>query len=451
MSARVAFVGVGHRATRFIEELARPGHQAEIVGFCDLSAVRMSAQNRWLQEKSGHAPVPEFSAAQFDEMIRTTAADTVVVTTVDSEHHHYIERSLALNCDVITEKPMTTDAAKCRAILDAARAHSDRRVTVAFNYRWAPTNTKIKELLANHAIGEVKSVNLEWQLDLKHGADYFRRWHSEKKVSGGLLVHKATHHFDLVNWWTDSIPRRVYASGGLRFYGEANAKARGQTALTGYARYTGEARAQTDPFAIDLAANPHFKALYLDAERETGYVRDRNVFRPDIDIEDDISVLVDYRNGLVLTYSLNAFSPREGMRVVFNGTRGRLEYHQFEKSNGAAAENDEGHLASADDSTARPGAEGSSIRVYPHDGRPYNVPTKPSSGGHWGGDPLMARHLFGGAATEDPWGRVAGHEQGAASILVGIAANESLASRMPVAIDALVPLRLDAARLRDLI
>ncbi|MBX3739309.1 MAG: Gfo/Idh/MocA family oxidoreductase [Candidatus Didemnitutus sp.] len=451
MSARVAFVGVGHRATRFIEELAQPGRSARIVGFCDVSAVRMAAQNRWLREKHGHAAVPEFSAAQFEEMIRATAADTVVVATVDSEHHSYIGRSLAMNCDVITEKPMTTDASKCRAILAAARVHPERRVTVAFNYRWAPTNTKIKELLASHLIGDVKSVNLEWQLDLRHGADYFRRWHSEKQCSGGLLVHKATHHFDLVNWWTDSIPRRVYATGGLKFYGEANAKARGQTALTGYPRYTGESRAQTDPFAIDLAANPHFKALYLDAERETGYVRDRNVFRPGIDIEDDVSVLVDYRNGLVLTYSLNAFSPREGMRVVFNGTRGRLEYHQFEKSNGATPENDEGHLENREDRADKPSAEGSSIRVYPHDGKPYDVPTRPSTGGHWGGDPLLTQHLFGDSAAKDEWGRVAGHEQGAASILVGIAANESLASRMPVSIDSLVPLRLDATCLSELI
>lgn len=452
MSYRVAFVGVGHRATRFIDELAGPGGSAvKLVGFCDTSQTRIAAQNRWLAEKYGRPPVPAFTSDGFSDMLRAMRPHAVVVATVDAQHHEYIVRSLELGCDVITEKPMTTDAEKCRLILTAAAHHRERRINVAFNYRWAPANSRVKELLASGAIGSVKSVNLEWQLDLKHGADYFRRWHSEKQHSGGLLVHKATHHFDLVNWWTDSLPERVYATGGLRFYGEANARARGQAELTAYPRYTGEARAKSDPFAIDLAENTHFKELYLKAEQETGYVRDRNVFRSGIDIEDDVSVLVDYRNGMTLTYALNAFSPREGMRAVFNGDRGRIEYNLFDRSNGVQSVNDEGHAAvSAVYESACPAAEQSFIRVYPHEGKAYEVAAQTAPGGHWGGDPLMIRHLFSSQDKPDELGRLAGPEQGAASILVGIAANESLKTRLPVQIDSILPLRPDAHTLTQL-
>ncbi len=452
MSYRVAFVGVGHRATRFIDELAGPGRPAvELVGFCDSSQTRIAAQNRWLAEKHGRPAVPAYTPDGFVDMLRTMRPHLVVVATVDAQHHAYIIRSLELGCDVITEKPMTTDAEKCRSILAAAARHHERRVNVAFNYRWAPANSRVKELLASGAIGTVKSVNLEWQLDLKHGADYFRRWHSEKQHSGGLLVHKATHHFDLVNWWTDSIPDRVYATGGLKFYGEANARARGQAELTTYPRYTGEARAKSDPFAIDLSENAHFKELYLKAEQETGYVRDRNVFRAGIDIEDDVSVLVDYRNGMTLTYALNAFSPREGMRAVFNGDRGRVEYHLFDRSNGLQAVNDEGHAAEpAVNGSAGPAPEQSFIRVYPHEGKAYELAAQTGPGGHWGGDPLMIRRLFSDRKEPDELGRLAGPEQGAASILVGIAANESLKTRMPVRIDSILSLRSDAHTLTQL-
>ena len=68
------------------------------------------------------------------------------------------------------------------------------------------------------AIGDVLSVDFHWMLDTSHGADYFRRWHGEKENSGGLMVHKSTHHFDLVNWWLSSIPEAVYASGHRKFY-----------------------------------------------------------------------------------------------------------------------------------------------------------------------------------------------------------------------------------------
>ncbi len=451
MKKRVAFVGVGHRATRLIDELAGRGReQAELVGFCDTSRVRMAAQNRWLAEKHGHPPVPAYGADEFARMIAVGRPDVVVVATVDARHHEYIVRSLELGCDVITEKPMTTDAAKCRLIMDAAARSPARRINVAFNYRWAPTNSKVKEIIASGVIGAVKSVNLEWLLDLKHGADYFRRWHSERENSGGLLVHKATHHFDLVNWWTDSVPAWVFGTGNLEFYGRSNAEARGQANLTRYPRYTGEAGAARDPFALDLGANPHFRALYLEAEAETGYIRDRNVFRDGIDIEDQASVLVRYRNRMLLTYTLNAFSSREGMRAVFNGDAGRLEYYQFDKTHAGKGENDEGHAVTGSDTSGRVLTEQTFIRVYPHHASAYNVPAVAGRGGHWGGDPLMVRQLFFSGSSVDPLGRLAGHEQGAASLLVGAAANESLTSGRPVILSDLFPLRPEARHLHEL-
>lgn len=452
MNKRVAFVGVGHRATRFIDELAGPGRPAvELVGFCDSSQTRIAAQNRWLVEKHAHPPVPAYTPDGFTDMLRALRPHAVVVATVDAQHHEYIIRSLELGCDVVTEKPMTTDAEKCRLILAAAARHPARRLRVAFNYRWAPTNAKVKEIIASGVIGAVKGVNLEWLLDLKHGADYFRRWHSEKRHSGGLLVHKATHHFDLVNWWTDTVPEQVFASGSLEFYGRRNAEARGQGELTRYGRYTGAAGISRDPFALDLAAHPRFRELYLAAEDETGYIRDRNVFRDGIDIEDQASVMVRYRGGLLLTYTLNAFSPREGMRVVFNGDRGRLEYYQFEKTHAGKAENDEGHEPAAVAGGSRILTEQTFIRVYPHHAPAYDVPAQAGPGGHWGGDPLMVRHLFSGDERPDPLGRVAGQEQGAASLLVGAAANESLATGAPVALSRLLDLRPGVRHLHDLI
>jgi Predicted dehydrogenases and related proteins len=450
---RFAFVGLGHRAGNFLAELAgRYAADAEIVGFCDLSRVRMETQARWLTERFGTPPVPCYPAEAFDRMVREQRPTTVIVTTIDGLHHTYIVRALELGCDVITEKPMTTDAEKCRTILAAVERHPERKVAVAFNYRWAPPNTKVRELLAADTIGPVRSVNLEWLLDVKHGADYFRRWHSEKNASGGLLVHKATHHFDLVNWWLDALPETVFAMGGLMFYGRENAVARGEEARTVYPRYTGEAAAVSDPFRLDLSSNERFKALYLEAEDETGYIRDRNVFRAGIDIEDNISVLVRYRGGALLTYTLNAFSSREGMRVVFNGDRGRLEYYLFEKSNPRKRENDEGFLSSAEKKSAGPrhATERAFIRVYPHFGAAYDVALTLGRGGHWGGDEPMWRNFFSANPPAEMFGRDAGPAAGAASILVGVAANQSLAQGATVRIDDLIPLAPEAKTLSQL-
>ena len=109
--------------------------------------------------------------------------------------------------------------APCSTPRSAAAARS----CVTFNYRYAPKHQKIKELLMSGAIGRVTSVDFSWYLDTTHGADYFRRWHRLREKSGSLWVHKATHHFDLVNWWLDADPVEVSAFGSLQRYGKNGA------------------------------------------------------------------------------------------------------------------------------------------------------------------------------------------------------------------------------------
>ena len=444
---RHAFVGTGGRAISFIEPLVTTyGAGNELVALCDSSTVRMAFYNERLK-RLGHAAVPAYQAARFDEMLHTHRPDEVFVCSQDSTHHDYIVRALQAGCDVITEKPMTTDAQKCRAVLDAVAA-TGKRVRVAFNYRWAPFRSKVKELILAGTIGRVHSVNLEYLLDTNHGADYFRRWHAQIENSGSLLVHKATHHFDLVNWWLDAIPQQVFGYGDLVFYGRDAAIARGDEKLTRYARYTGEPLAADDPFRLDLTESESFRELYLNAEAESGYLRDRNVFREGISIPDQMSLNVRYRTGQVLTYSLVCYSPREGMRVTFNGDRGRIEYHEFiGTSLNRAVSPDEWHIED------KPGAEaeGEWIRVFPHFASSWLVEMPEVRAAHGGADRILNAHFYGPPQPTDPLGRTAGHEQGAASIAVGIAGMESIRSGLPVNVADIIPLPAHALRLSELV
>ena len=444
---RHAFVGTGGRAISFIEPLVtRYAEANQLVGLCDLSSVRMAFYNERLK-RLGLAPVPAYTADRFDEMLHAERPDEVFVCSQDSTHHDYIVRALHAGCDVITEKPMTTDAVKCRAVLEAVAA-TGKRVRVAFNYRWAPFRTKVKELIVAGTIGRVRSVNLEYLLDTNHGADYFRRWHANIANSGSLLVHKATHHFDLVNWWLDAIPEQVFAYGDRVFYGRDNAIARGDERLTRYPRYTGEPLAADDPFRLDLSESESFRELYLNAEAESGYVRDRNVFREGIDIPDQMSLNVRFRTGELLTYSLVCYSPREGMRVCFNGDRGRIEYHEFIGTHmNRAVSPGEWKIEQ------KPGAEaeGEWIRVFPHFASSYLVTVPEIRAAHGGADEILNAHFYGPPQAPDALGRTAGHEQGAASIAVGIAGLASILGNRPVDVAELIPLKPQARRLSELV
>lgn len=417
---------------------------ARLVGLCDRNPVRLAYHAERLGAEHGLRNVPVYGAEDFDRMLAEQRPDTVVVCTVDASHDDYIVRALEAGCDVITEKPLTTDAAKCARILEAV-SRTGGAVRVAFNMRWMPGASLVKRLIADGTVGAVKSVVLEYTLDTKHGADYFRRWHSEKSQSGGLLVHKSTHHFDLVNWWMDAVPETVFAFGDLAFYGRDNALARGQGGLTAYRRYTGSAP-ESDPFRLDLGEDARLKSLYLDAESADGYIRDRNVFREGIDIEDSLSVVVRYRNGALLTYSLTAFCPSEGFRATINGDRGRIEYVTHFKSHIIRGGADDG--AVIDREEKKPSQR---ITVQPLFENPYDVEIPLVAGSHGGGDPLLQRQMFSSDCPEDDIQRDAGHEQGAASAAIGIAANQSIASGMPVRVSDLFELRPGTERLSELV
>lgn len=400
-------VGAGSRALHmFAKPMAAEWKDAlRFGGIYDLNPARAKLAS----EECGGVPV----YGDFERMLAEARPDVVIVASTDATHHEYIVKSLAAGCDVITEKPMTIDEEKCRAILQAERA-SGKRVTVTFNLRYAPYFAKAKELILAGAIGKVTHIDLEWFLDRRHGADYFRRWHAEMKNSGGLLVHKSTHHFDIVNWWMDSRPKIVHAFGTRVKYGGGNGPAgRGERCLTCGLKTSCE-------FYMNIENDPFMEKYYLGTEREDGYIRDRCVFDERIDIFDTMSVNVSYENGGLLTYSLIAYSPYEGWRAAVNGSEGRME------------------LGSVYSNADMRQAQQESIRILRPDGTTEEVPVSGSAEGHGGGDVRLRRMLFAGGEA-DPLGRQADSMAGAASLLIGATANRSIAEGRALAIPDVSP------------
>lgn len=421
---RYVQVGTGGRARFFYEAVATTyADTSEIVAFCDVNQTRMNYANSRLEEL-GAQKVPTYKHHEFDKMIEEIKPDCVIVTSVDRTHDWYIIRAMELGCDVITEKPMTIDEKRAQNIIDTQK-RTGRNVRVSFNYRYAPHNTKVRELIMDGVIGDVFSVHFEWFLDTNHGADYYRRWHRNKENSGGLLVHKATHHFDLVNFWLDTQPDTVFAMGSLNFYGRNNAERRGVKDF--YYRCHGSEIAKQDPFYVDISVSPNMKALYLDAEHEDGYIRDKSVFSEEINIEDTMGVMVRYKNNAIMTYSLNSYIPKEGFKVTFNGSKGRMEVDVQEAVyvNAGGDKDKEGAL------------KYQKITIYPMFAEPYEVEVEKVTGGHGGGDPILLNDIFG-VPKEDKFHRAANQVDGAMSILTGVAANKSIASGEPVKIDSLV-------------
>lgn len=349
----------------------------------------------------------------FDAMLAAEKPDTVLVVSMDSTHHTYIIRALEAGCDVISEKPLTTDAEKYAQIAEAEQ-RTGRKLTVTFNCRFMPFFTRVKELVQSGAVGDILSVHYEWYLDTAHGADYFRRWHRRRENSGSLLIHKSTHHFDIANWLLGQEPQAVNAFGTRRFYGTTRAQ-RSERCLNCPYKNSCE-------FYLDITANDQLRRLYYETEDADGYFRDRCVFSDEIDIEDSVSLNVRYSGGTIMSYSLTAHSPYEGYRLVLNGSEGRLI---------AEHQTGIGYYQ---------GRESYQLNVYNRRGErvDYGQPnTFVQAGGHNGGDIRLLEMLLRGY-TEDPLGQIADSRAGAMSIMIGIAANRSMAEKRQVSISELL-------------
>jgi predicted dehydrogenase len=404
---RYAIVGTGHRGSGMWGQGVAKTYSdvVEFVGLYDINPKRALAARRRIGVNC-----PTF--ASFDELCEKAKPELIAVTTVDGFHSEYIIKALDRGIDVLTEKPMVIDEHQCQAVLDAEK-RNQRKIIVAFNYRYAPKHQKIKEILLSGAIGRVVSVDFHWYLDTNHGADYFRRWHRLRSRSGTLFVHKATHHFDLVNWWLDADPVDVTAFASLKVYGK-NGSIRASHCRA--CPHT-----QSCSFYSDMSKDAEKMLLYgPECEAVDGYHRDGCVFSEDIDIYDAMLGLVKYSNDVAMSYSVNAFLPYEGYSICFSGEKGRLDVRDYERQPWPVERETDIYLTKAF-------------------GKRERIDVPAPEGQHGGGDDRLRDVVFHDASVPE-YMRLPDSRAGAMSCLTGIAARKSVEFGRTVKVQELVRL-----------
>jgi predicted dehydrogenase len=397
-------------------------HENEIVGLLDSDPLRFTVcKARFPQLEY----TPTFSPTQFEEMIETLHPDYVIVAGRDDTHIDYILQSLQKDISVITEKPMVTNAEDAKRVL-RAEEKSKGEVIVTFNYRYSPFHRKIKEMIMEGKIGRVTSVDLNWYIDTFHGASYFRRWNRDRELSGGLSVHKSTHHFDLVNWWLDQKPEEVFAYGQLHYYGpdgELNPRGKEQEYCgTCHERENCSYFSRWNPRSgRSEARDDHLMAGVFEEVPYSDYRPDACIFDNEIDIEDTYTATVKYDKGSLLSYSINFSAPYEGYRLAINGTKGRIEtteYHEPSRISFAFPQQ--------------------TIEYYPLFGAKETIELVTNSGGHGGGDPLLLEDIFLGPDPSRTYKIQAGAEAGAYSIAIGEGVWRSVKEHRPIKIKDLL-------------
>lgn len=410
---RVVLVGTGSRGiSMWGRALVGPyAEYVEMVGLCDINPKRVQVAREFIG-----VDAPTYVAGDFDRMIRETRPEMVIVTTTDCYHADYIVRAMELGCDVLSEKPVATDASQCQRIREA-EMRTGRKLLVGFNARHGRAAEEIKKVLMSGVLGRIRSAEFQEYLDTNHGASYFHRWHGRAKYSGTLLVHKASHHFDQMNWWLDADPVEVHAFGRVAYYGRNNpfrgVKCRGCPHKEKCRHYR------------DITKSETAMKLYVACEDFDGYAPDLCVWDNEIDSYDTQTVEVQYNNDVLLNYSLSAYNPYEGQRISFGGENGRLDVRVYQAQPWEVDYEADFQLTENFKNATRTWRVGGQQEIDLGDG------------GHGGADGKLKDLLFK-PGHPDPLQKRAGSHAGIMSSLIGIAARTSIETGRRVRISDMV-------------
>jgi predicted dehydrogenase len=140
-------------------------------------------------------------------------ADALIITTPNYTHLEVLRTAIQSGKHIFLEKPMATTVQDANHILQMAKEYP-AVLQIGLQYRYKPMYVEaIHEVFERKSIGDIKMINIaEHRLPF---LDKVNQWNKFSKYSGGTLVEKCCHYFDLLNLFARSKPVSVYASGSM--------------------------------------------------------------------------------------------------------------------------------------------------------------------------------------------------------------------------------------------
>ncbi|MCD6219384.1 Gfo/Idh/MocA family oxidoreductase [Candidatus Calescamantes bacterium] len=145
---------------------------------------------------------------EWRRLIKDEEIEAVIITTPNHTHEEIAFSSLEYGKHVLVEKPPALTVEGCRRLIALAR-EKDRILQVGLELRYSDLFQKAKEIIKR---GEIGDIQLMWCREFR--GPFLTQWRLNKEISGGTLLEKNTHHFDLFNWFAESIPVKVCGMGG---------------------------------------------------------------------------------------------------------------------------------------------------------------------------------------------------------------------------------------------
>lgn len=290
---RFAIIGLGSRIATVVHHFMQAaGDRAECVAYADPSPTGLVAL------RDGHGIRPGTAYDDHRRMLAHERPDLVFIGSPNHLHLDHIRAALQSGCRVFSEKPVVISAEQSLEAAALVGRHGADRLMVGLVLRSAPLFRAVSGLIAEGRIGRVVSIEANEHLVPEHGGFVQRDWRRYQAWSGGYLLEKCCHDFDLFQALAGARAQRVAGFGGRGIYVPENRQLQDGPGLDGKPRYQ---------------------------QWRRGWEASSSVFDGDGDVLDHQVALVEYANGVRLSFHTNTHTAYYQRRWLIAGIRGTIE------------------------------------------------------------------------------------------------------------------------------
>lgn len=320
-----------------------PKGRSVVVGAADVSDVALN----WFQKNVNEQG---FVTKDYRELLARNDIDAIAVMSPDFTHEQYVCEAFEAGKHVFTEKPMAITTEGCDRMLHAWIT-SGKQFMIGFNMRYMNIFRVMKDAIDSGMIGEVKTVWVRHFVG-QGGNWYYHDWHGASRNSTGLLLQKASHDIDMIHWLTGQYTKRVAASGGLDYYGGDK---------------------PNDLHCPDCSEKDTCVEFQHYENPSSNNAMDMCVFRKEVDVEDNSTVMMELEGGIRANYMQCHFTPDYCRNYTIIGTEGRLE-----------------NLDDESKVIVRMRDRSNRVKNLSN----YDLAVKPAAGGHGGADPQICKDFI---------------------------------------------------------
>lgn len=285
----IAVIACGMRSKYTVGNLLRDSnHNVEVLAVYDpIDSVVEEALDLWQVDRKCCR-----KCSSSTEAINTPGVDWVLVYSPNAFHKEHILEAFAAGKHVFSEKPLAATLEDCKEIYDA-HCKSDLLFATGFVLRYSPLYQRVKNLLDSGKFGKILSIEANENIPPAHGGYIMRNWRRKNEISGPHILEKCCHDLDLIIWFCNSLPSKVFFCGSTNVFKSEN-------------RYL-EEKYGTETF-----------------NNWGGHDQIESAFNDDSDMMDTSMGTAIFRNGIQVSFCATMCNAIEERRMRFNCSEGTI-------------------------------------------------------------------------------------------------------------------------------